>query len=221
MGIRFVNRIAKETLRKLVRACGLELVRYTPQQHSCLRYNPSLHYRDFVAQQAIALPTGEISLTEARFLGDLVRNLETDGPVIEVGTLFGWSTRVMALYKGKDRELITIDNYSWNPLGLSSDVHFKISEQVLMEAIREFNVRQMRIDKNDFYLSYTGMSPALVFFDAVHTYPEVRADIDWALKVGAVVICGHDYDRHECPGVVDAVDESGGPKELVGTLWVL
>jgi hypothetical protein len=78
----------------------------------------------------------------------------------------------------------------------------------------------MRIDKNDFYSAYAGDTPALVFFDAVHTYKEVRADIDWAKNVKAVVICGHDYNK-EYPGVVKAVDEFGGPRDLVETLWVL
>jgi hypothetical protein len=216
-----VKHIGKKIMQKFVRACGLELVRYTPQQRSCLRSNPGLHYRDFVAQEAIAHPVGEISLAEAKFLGNLVRDLKTDGPVIEVGTLFGWATRVMALQKSKDRELITIDDYSWNPLGLSPDTHFRITEQVLSEAIDKFNLRQIRIDKNDFYSSYAGDTPALVFFDAVHTYKEVRADIDWAKNVKAVVICGHDYNSKEYPGVVKAVDEFGGPRDVVETLWVL
>jgi len=216
-----MKHMAKKILRKLVRACGFELVRCTPQQRSCLRSNQGLHYRDFVVQEAVALPVGEISLAEARFLGNLVRDLKTDGPVIEVGTLFGWATRVMALQKSKDRELITIDDYSWNPLGLSPDMHFRITEQVLSEAIGKFNVRQIRMDKNDFYSSYAGETPALVFFDAVHTYEEVRVDIDWAKNVNAVVICGHDYNSKEYPGVARAVDEFGGPRDVVETLWVL
>jgi hypothetical protein len=76
------------------------------------------------------------------------------------------------------------------------------------------------MDKNDFYLSYAGDTPALVFFDAVHTHKEVRADIDWARNVNAVVICGHDYGQ-EYPGVVKAVDEIRRPRDVVETLWVL
>jgi hypothetical protein len=57
-----------------------------------------------------------------------------------------------------------------------------------------------------------------VFLDAIHTYEETAADIAWAKKVNASIICGHDY-YDVFPGVIQAVDEVGGPKCLAGTLW--
>jgi len=35
-------------------------------------------------------------------------------------------------------------------------------------------------------------TPAMVFVDAVHDYPETKKDIEWAQKVGARIIAGHD-----------------------------
>lgn len=222
----------KEVLRQLIRACGFEITRCTPQEKALLRSNPSLRYRDLLIQETLtgSRSVGEIDLAEVKCLGGLVRDLEDDGhavfrhkrgPIIEVGTLFGWSTLVIALHKSKDRELITVDDFSWNPFGLSPDIHFHLTKRILSEAINDFNVKLVRMSKDDFYSNYDGMAPTLVFFDAMHTYEATKADILWARSVDTGTICGHDYDRENCPGVVKAVDEFGGPKVLVKTLWVL
>jgi hypothetical protein len=60
----------------------------------------------------------------------------------------------------------------------------------------------------------------LVFLDAVHTYDETKEDIQWARRVGASVVCGHDYCER-FPGVIHAVNEFGHPSQLRGSLWVL
>ena len=171
-------------------------------------------------EQALVLPVGQVTLTEARFLGDLVRSLSEPGPIIEIGTLFGWSTKVMALYKDSGRELISVDGYCWNPLGLSSENHCDVTARILSEAVRDHNVRLVRADKAAFYASYAGPPAALVFLDADHSYEQTAADIAWARRADAGVVCLHDY-RPEFPGVVRAVDEAGGPRNLVDSLVVL
>ena len=75
-------------------------------------------------------------------------------------------------------------------------------------------------DKNEFFASYCGPAPSLVFLDAIHDYPETSKDIAWAKTVGAAVIAGHDYSD-VFPGVVQAVDEAGGPRRLCRSLWAL
>lgn len=185
-----------------------------------LRSQPNLSFRDFLVEEAL-LPKGEISLFEAIFLGNLVRNLEDDGPIIEIGTLFGRSTLVMATQKSIEINLVTVDNYSWNPLGISTEAHFRITQKILLEAKRKLNVHQIKSDKKEFYRTYQDGSPTLVFLDAVHTYEETKEDILWAKHSKTKIICGHDYHKQNHPGVVRAVDELGGPKKLVETLWVL
>ena len=91
---------------------------------------------DRMAVAALTLPVGQIRLDESRFLGELVSSLTEPGPIVEIGTLFGWSTRVMALFKDRDRELITVDNYGWNPLGLPPERHQSSTAQTLAEAVR-------------------------------------------------------------------------------------
>jgi hypothetical protein len=64
------------------------------------------------------------------------------------------------------------------------------------------------------------MPPALVFIDGDRADETVAADIRGARKIGARVICGHDYDGDRFSGIVRAVDEGGGAVRRVGTLKV-
>jgi len=173
-----------------------------------------------LTKAALTLPVGQISITESRALGSLVAGLSTPGPIIEIGTLFGWSTRVMTLFKDPARELITVDSYAWNPLSLPRDEHRQSTATALAEAATVHKVRVVDQDKAGFYASYQGPAPALVFLDAIHSYEETKKDIEWARRVGAGVVCVHDYSSVH-PGVVRAVDEAGGPAALHGTLAVL
>jgi predicted O-methyltransferase YrrM len=173
-----------------------------------------------LAAAALTLPVGQITLDESRFLAELVAGLQRTGPIIEIGTLFGFSTRVMALVKSPERELITVDSYVWNPLELPPELHRRCTADGLSDAVRRHNVRIVCQDKARFYAEYGGPPPALVFLDAIHTYDETRKDIAWARQAGAGLICAHDYAPQH-PGVVRAVDEYGGPDRLVQTLALL
>jgi predicted O-methyltransferase YrrM len=198
----------------------MQVVPLTAHQKELLKNNPNLRYRHVIAQETIT-PRSQVNLKESRFLGRLVSSLEYEGPIIEIGTLFGWSTRIICLFKETGRELISVDNYSWNPFKLPPGIHFETTKQILSEAISQFNLKLLRMDNVDFYRTYSGTTPALIFIDADHEYEAVRLDIKGAKKLNAGVICGHDYNREHCPGVVKAVDEFGGPREIVDSLWVL
>jgi hypothetical protein len=163
---------------------------------------------------------GQISIQESRFLGEITRSLPSNRPIIEIGTLFGSSARVIAQNKKDDQELLTVDAFTWNPCGLTQQQHKHITERVLAEAVQNGNVRVLHMDKTEFYETYGGLKPAMIFIDADHSYEATRDDIQWALSRGVDLICGHDY-ANNMPGVVRAVDESGGVKNLVDTLWVL
>jgi hypothetical protein len=82
------------------------------------------------------------------------------------------------------------------------------------------HVERVRMDKSEFYRTYRGPRPAMVFLDAIHDYEGTKEDIAWARRYGAGIIAGHDY-CDAFPGVRQIVDESGGPRELGGTVWVL
>ncbi len=166
---------------------------------------------------------GQISLAEQRFLAATVAGLEDPGPIIEIGTLFGRSTIAMAAAKSAERLLLTVDNYSWNPYDFDPKDHFGITKRVLEEACRDWNVVQVRADKDAFYASYLAEGqapPAMVFLDADHSAEATFADIEWAKAAGARMIVGHDY-APTCPGVIEAVDRAGGVRDLSGSIWVL
>jgi len=141
------------------------------------------------------------------------------GPIIEIGTLFGKTTIHMALTKADKQQIITVDNYSWNPWGLSSDSHFKLTSMMLHYLIEKGHVQQVRMDKDIFFKTYKE-SPALVFIDSVHTYLDTKRAIDWAKFMNTKIICGHDY-CNEFIGVKQIVDEFGGPRQLKGTIWTI
>jgi predicted O-methyltransferase YrrM len=170
-------------------------------------------------QRALARP-GEISLEEGRFLGDLVQRAPQDRPIIEIGTLFGASTRVLATFKRPETSLITVDSFRWNPHGLSRRMHEQVTREALRDAIEKSNVQLIQADKTQFYSAYKGPPPGLVFLDANHSYRSTLEDLKWAIAAGAAIVCGHDY-KEKFPGVIRAVDELGGPAELIGSLYVL
>ena len=162
----------------------------------------------------------EITLTEARFLGELVRRAPPELPIIEIGTLFGASTRVLAMFKRPETALITVDSFRWNPHGLTPAEHARVTAELLREAVTHQNVRLEQMDKADFYAGYSLGRPGLVFLDANHSYESTLQDIRWAQSVGSTIICGHDHCAR-FPGVMKAVAECGGASAVVDSLFVL
>ncbi len=144
------------------------------------------------AQRALA-GSGELSMAEARFLGELVRESDPCRPIIEVGTLFGWSTKIICLFKKPEQLLLTVDNYSWNPAGLSSEAHLRVTTAVLAPLVQNENVIQVCAGKDEFFATYGHETPALFFCDADHSYEATLTDLQWARSAGASIICGDDY----------------------------
>jgi len=175
-------------------------------------------YRAMVRR--ILVRPSEVSLDESRFLGELVRRAPRDRPIVEIGTLFGTSTRVLATFKARATPLITVDSFRWNPHGLPPRVHSSITRENLRDACAGHNVRIMEMDKDAFYRTYDGPAPGLVFLDANHGYESTKRDIEWAMSSGAEIVCGHDH-RDRFPGVIRAVEECGGASEIVGSIFVM
>jgi predicted O-methyltransferase YrrM len=174
-----------------------------------------------LAERTLSHPS-ETSLEESRFLGNLAQRVADDGCIIEIGTLFGSSTRVLALFKPPTAKLITVDSFSWNPHGLTRRHHARLTRALLAEAVHGHNVELREMDKATFYATYPaeGRPPSMVFLDADHSYESTKQDILWAQRVGAKIICGHDYSSR-FPGVVRAVEECGGVERIVGSVFLL
>jgi hypothetical protein len=210
----------KSVVKGLLKSQGYELCQLYDEEK---REVPS--FRDFTYKESQCFRAlgnmGQLSIVESRLLGELVKSSDPDRPIIEIGTLFGFSTTVMTFSKSPKQRLLTVDNYSWNPLGLSPEAHFQSTSNRLKEATRGFGVEIIRMDKDEFYRTYSGPPPALFFCDADHSYEATKADLLWAKSVGASIICGDDYDHAYQLGTKQAVDELGGPRQLAGGLFVL
>ena len=128
------------------------------------------------------------------------------GPIVEVGVLFGYSTLVMIIAKHPRKKLISIDKFRWNPSALTPEMHYDLAKEILKEAIEKCSTQLLKIDKVEFYEKYSGRSPSLVFFDADHSYEGTLEDLLWAKEVKANIIAGHDYSSKH-PGVIKAVRE--------------
>lgn len=163
---------------------------------------------------------GSVQPDELAYLQELVvRSNLFEGPVVEVGTLFGFTTQSIAMWKKAEKELITIDDYSWNPLGLPPQAHREFTRRCLAYVCSQCRTTLFEGTSSDFHKAYSGPPPAMIFIDASHEYPQVLAEITWARQAGVPIIAGHDYSRF-WPGVRQAVEESFGTDfNVSGTLW--
>lgn len=163
---------------------------------------------------------GLTTADEARLVELVRRAAGHDGPILEFGTLFGITTRLIATAARPDQPVITLDNFSWNPFGLPPAVHERFTRGVLRPELASGRV-ELRVGTSaEFRRDYRGPAPALVFLDADHSYAAVRDEIAWARHAGAAIICGHDYGVARF-GVTRAVDEAFGPEgvSVSGTVW--
>lgn len=162
------------------------------------------------------------SITEADEAGVAlaVREAEQyDGPIVELGTMFGHTTLLLASLKESCRHLVTVDNYSWNPFCLPADVHRAFTKRTLRHAIQTANVSIFDGTTREFF-SQCKTKPSLVFIDASHEYVDVLDDIDRAIACGAKVIAGHDFCE-EHPGVQRAVFERfGSDITVIANVWI-
>lgn len=210
------------TMNKALKPVPVEVVWYshfdTELQNEIRPELGDVSFRELFAIQTVAAP-GQVSLEESRFLGELARRTDPNDPIVEIGTLFGSSSRVLAMFKAEQQPLITVDNFSWNPLEISPEIHEYAARRALAEGTERYNIEVVKKEKQDFFDSYDRGAPGLVFCDADHSYEATLEDLKWAQSVGAKIISGHDYGTDE--RVSKVVDELGGPSELVGSVFVL
>lgn len=211
---------AKDIVKQVMRSRGYEICQLYDSEKAEVPQHEVFTYREAQCYRAMG-NMGQLSIEESRLLGELVAQSDPTRPIIEIGTLFGFSTTVITLFKTPAQELITVDNYSWNPLGISAAAHYATTSNRLKEAVAKHCVKIVNMDKDEFYRTYKGPAPSVFFCDADHSYEATKADILWAKSVGATVICGDDYDHPFQRGTAQAVDELGGPRRLAGGLFVL
>ncbi len=177
-------------------------------------------FLDFTNQEKRGF-AGSVNAQELERLRTLVEVAnKIDGPIVEIGTLFGFTTQHIAEWKNPDKPLITVDNFRWNPIGLSPEAHKHFTHRCLHYAMAHGSTSVFDGSNIEFYNSFKGPRPAMVFIDAGHSYEDVIVDIRWAIEQQIPIISGHDYSP-QMPGVCQAVDEAFGKGaiELGGSVW--
>ena len=133
---------------------------------------------------------------------------------VEIGTLFGFTARTIAAQTGA--RVVAVDNFCWNPFGLTPAQHESFTRKVLEGS----GVELVCADATE-YLSSRLDAPesTLVFLDGDHSYAGVRNELELLKDRGVRVVSGHDFGN-ESFGVTRAVREIfGEPDEVVGMCW--
>jgi hypothetical protein len=165
---------------------------------------------------------GGISEDDRRGIREAVaRAAAFGGPIVEIGTLFGWTTQLIASLKSPEKDLIAVENFSWNPFCIPPADHRVITARTLHYCVQHCRTRIYDGSVRSFYESYDGPAPSMVFIDGDHSYEGVQADLAWACERGVPIIAGHDFNSVLHAPVVQAVKERfDGAFDLFGTVWV-
>ena len=152
----------------------------------------------------------------------LISWLPEKGVFVEVGTLFGLTAKAIAAAK-PDLKVVAVDNFSWNPFGLPPQSHEAFTRRILDQEIRCGQIEILNTSSAEYRERVAAASvPDAIFFDAQHQYEPVKAEIEWAKKIGIPLISGHDYGNPNPRfGVTQAVNEVFGATsvETVGMCW--
>ena len=136
---------------------------------------------------------------------------------VEIGTLFGFTARAVA--KGASARVVAVDNFCWNPFGLTSAQHESFTRRVVADG----GVELVRADAEGFLGSLSQcVDPAtsLVFLDGSHRYEDVKREIELCVAQKVRILSGHDFGNGRF-GVTRAVREVlGEPDEVCGMCWM-
>lgn len=136
---------------------------------------------------------------------------------VEIGTLFGFTAKAVA---ATGVRVVAVDNFSWNPFGLSSADHEAFARRILEGT----SVELVNADAADFLarLSERLGVPAdrcWIFLDGDHRYEAVKRELELCRQAGVRHFSGHDWDNSGF-GVTRAVREVlGEPDAVVGSCW--
>lgn len=137
---------------------------------------------------------------------------------VEIGTLFGFTARAVKAAAPGVR-VIAVDNFCWNPFGLTSSQHEAFTRRVLEGS----GVELVRADAEEFLARLSDrLDPrrAMVFLDGSHAYEDVRREIELVKTAGVRVVSGHDFGNPRF-GVTRAVAETlGEPDDTRGMCWL-
>lgn len=136
---------------------------------------------------------------------------------VEIGTLFGITANAVA--RGTHAKVTAVDNFCWNPFGLTPAQHEAFTRRIVSGG----GVELVNADAVDFLGGLSrrcDAARALVFLDGSHAYADVKREIELCREQGVRMISGHDFENRRF-GVTQAVrDTLGEPDEVCGMCWI-
>jgi predicted O-methyltransferase YrrM len=137
--------------------------------------------------------------------------------MIEIGSYAGESTKIFCK---NFKDVISIDpymeEYDMNDAACHNMKLGKVYDVFIESTFDIKNLKHIRKTSDDAVINFRGRGVDLVYIDGIHTYEQVKKDIQNYLphiKIGGF-ISGHDYHPH-WSGVVKAVDEVLGKPDKV------
>jgi len=162
---------------------------------------------------------------------DFIKHLKdtqnlSDFVIVEIGSYVGQSTTMFA---DEAKLVISVDPYmndydDKDDACHAADLPTTVYEKFLENTAGYDNISHIKMTSDDAIAVLNNLKVDLVYIDGVHTYDQVKKDIEnyrHIVKPGGL-LCGHDYIYH-FQGVVDAVDEAFGKPDLTfdDYTWVI
>ncbi len=159
---------------------------------------------------------------ERECLKRLAGEVPAGGLIVEIGSLYGGTTAVLALAKPEAR-VITIDDFGWHPEGEEPT-----SPTALMENMAKVGVKNVEVIEGDSRTIGKNWAKLidLIFIDGGHSFEYVYPDL-CNFAPHAQVVALHDYDNPFWETVRRAVKDflswnaEWKLAEVVGTVAVL
>lgn len=142
------------------------------------------------------------TMKERECLAKLSREVPKGGKIMEIGSLYGGSTSILAL-ANPGAIVIAIDEFSWTPEGYKT-----ASAEQFIANMKELNIQNVSIRPEDsrvFALHNSEGEVDLLFIDGGHSFEYVYSDINNFGKY-AKVIALHDFDNPFWKSVREAVE---------------
>lgn len=147
--------------------------------------------------------------------------------IVEMGTFHGRSAKAMTLAQAERGHLYCVDLFNWtselNPrLSVFEAAHKNLWPELQSKRV---SLIKASTQAGAAQLIKAGVKADMVFIDACHDYGPVLADIRDAKRLlnPGGLLCGHDFNPVEYPGVVRAVTEQVPgyelPTEGHGWIW--
>ncbi|MEM1225372.1 MAG: class I SAM-dependent methyltransferase [Planctomycetota bacterium] len=171
-----------------------------------------------VVHRALSVP-GYASESEIRWLAEQASHLQPGALWIELGAMCGRSLLAAGLAMPLGSKLITVDERLGQQRRRGQDL-FDVFRELSYER-SDLSITMMKSPSVRAADHIINGSAAVIYIDANHHGPAVRADIAaWRPKLRAGgLMCGHDYGRDAYPGVAQVVDQLPGSAIAVDSIW--